>query len=196
MPRREQEAVVFSSILSRFWWMTLLRGVVSILFGILIFTQPGISLKALTLLFGAFVLVDGVTNVISAFGGRKQNESWWLLLLVGLCGIGVGILTFTSPAITTIVLMFYIAAWAIASGLLEIVAAIRLRKEIKGEWWLALSGLLSVAFGVFLMARPGVGVLAVLWTIGVFSIAFGIVLVVFSFRSRGFVREAHAALPT
>jgi uncharacterized membrane protein HdeD (DUF308 family) len=191
--RLEQEAVVFSSILSRFWWMTLLRGVISILFGVLIFTQPGMSLKALTLLFGAFVFVDGFTSVVSAFGGRKQNENWWILLLVGLCGIGVGILTFVSPDITAIVLLFYIAAWAIASGLMEIVAAVRLRKEIKGEWWLAISGLLSLAFGVFLMARPGVGVLAVLWTIGTFSIAFGIVLVVFSFRSRGFVSETRAA---
>lgn len=185
---------MFSSILSRYWWMMLLRGVISIAFGVLIFTQPGISLKALTLLFGAFALADGITSIISALGGMKQNENWWILLLVGLCGIGIGVLTFVSPAMTAVVLLFYIAAWAIASGLLEIVAAIRLRKEIEGEWWLALGGLLSVAFGIFLMARPGAGVLALLWMIGAFAIAFGVVLIGFSFRARSFVKDAHTPL--
>jgi uncharacterized membrane protein HdeD (DUF308 family) len=189
-----EEIIVFSSILSRYWWMMLLRGVISIAFGVLIFTQPGISLKALTLLFGAFAFADGITSLISAFGGRKQNENWWILLLVGLCGIGIGVLTFISPAMTAIVLLFYIAAWAIASGLLEIVAAIRLRREIEGEWWLALGGLLSVAFGIFLMARPGAGVLALLWMIGAFAIAFGVVLIGFSFRARSFLKDAHTPL--
>jgi len=181
---------MFSNILSRYWWMTLLRGVISILFGIAIFAQPGISLVTLTLIFGVFALIDGVGNVVSAIGGRNENENWWILLLAGLAGIGVGILTFFNPGITALALLFYVAAWAIATGLLEIVAAIRLRKEIEGEIWLILAGLLSVAFGVMLMARPGLGALSVLWLIAGYAIAFGVILIALAFRTRGLVRTA------
>ncbi|HSL70204.1 MAG TPA: DUF308 domain-containing protein, partial [Longimicrobiales bacterium] len=120
---------MFANILSQYWWLILLRGAIWILFGIALFAQPGITLVALTLLFGAFVLVDGIGNIVSAIGGRKQHEHWWVLLLVGLCGVGVGVLTFYSPGLTALALLFYIAIWAIATGLLAIVAAIRLRKE-------------------------------------------------------------------
>ena len=123
-----------------------------IVFGIVLFTQPLISLVALTLTFGAFALVDGIGNTVSAIGGRRENEDWWVLLLAGLCGIGAGVLTFFIPGLTALAVLFYIATWAIATGLLEIVAAFRLRKEIEGEFWLALSGLVfdrvrRVAYG-------------------------------------------------
>jgi uncharacterized membrane protein HdeD (DUF308 family) len=177
---------MLAKILSRYWWMTLVRGAIWILFGIVIFTQPLISLVALTLTFGAFAFVDGVGNAVSAIGGRRENETWWVLLLAGLCGIGVGLLTFFSPGLTALALLFYIATWAIATGLLEILAAIRLRKEIEGEFWLALSGLVSIAFGVLLMARPGAGALSVLWLIAGFAIAFGVTLIVLAFKVRGF----------
>jgi uncharacterized membrane protein HdeD (DUF308 family) len=184
---------MFANILSRYWWMTLLRGVISILFGILIFAQPGISLLTLTLTFGVFALIDGAGNVVSAIGGRNENENWWILLLAGLASVGVGILTFFNPGITALALLFYVAAWAIATGLLEIVAAIRLRKEIQGEFWLILAGLLSVAFGVMLMARPGLGALSVLWLIGGYAIAFGVILIALAFRTRGLVQSVKAA---
>ena len=132
---------MFADTLKRYWWTTLLRGVIWILFGIVLFAQPGISLVTLTLTFGAFVLVDGIANVVSAIGGGQEKENRWLLLLVGLLGIGVGVLTFFSPGATALALLFYIAIWSIASGLLWIVAAVRLRNEIEGEFWLALSGL-------------------------------------------------------
>jgi uncharacterized membrane protein HdeD (DUF308 family) len=184
---------MFSNILRRYWWMTLLRGVISILFGIVIFAQPAISLLTLTLTFGIFAAADGITNIVSAIGGRKENENWWVLLLVGLAGVGAGVLTFITPGLTALALLFYVAAWAIATGLLEIVAAIRLRKEIEGEFWLFLAGLLSVAFGVLLMARPGLGALSVLWLIGGYAIAFGIILIGLALRARSFVRRTHAA---
>lgn len=179
-----------AAILFRNWWVLLLRGLAAIAFGVLIWLQPGISLAALVLLFGAYTMVDGILGVWTAIAGRKEHESWWALLLEGLLGIGVGILTFLAPGITALVLLFYIAIWAIATGVLEIVAAIRLRKEIKGEWWLILSGLASGVFGVLLVAQPGVGALAVLWLIATYAIVFGVLLVVLAFRARSFLGEA------
>ena len=185
---------MFADTLKRYWWTTLLRGVIWILFGIVLFARPGISLVALMLTFGAFVLVDGIANVVSAIGGGQEKENRWLLLLVGLLGIGVGVLTFFSPGATALALLFYIAIWSIASGLLWIVAAVRLRNEIEGEFWLALSGLLSIAFGVLLVARPGAGALSVIWLIGGYAIVFGVTLVLLAFKARGFVKRAAAAL--
>jgi uncharacterized membrane protein HdeD (DUF308 family) len=179
---------MLADTLSRYWWIVLLRGAIWIAFGIAIFTQPGISLITLTLLFGAFAFADGIVNIANAIAGRTDNENWWLLLLSGLAGIVVGLLTFWAPGITGLALLFYIAVWAIATGLLEIVAAIRLRKEITGEFWLALAGLLSVGFGVLMVARPGVGALAVLTIIASYSIVFGIVLILLAFRVKKFLQ--------
>jgi len=184
---------MFAKILSRFWWMILIRGVLSVLFGIMVFAWPGISLFSLVLLFGAFVLADGFGNVVTAIGGRDEQENWWVLLLAGLAGIALGVLTFFNPGVTALALLFYIAIWAIATGLLQIVAAIRLRKEIEGEFWLGLGGLASVVFGMLLVARPGQGALAVLWLIAVYAIAFGVILIILAFKARGFVKRIEAA---
>lgn len=175
-----------ASIYSRTWWMLLLRGLAAIVFGILTWLQPAISLAALVLLFGAYSFVDGIFGTWAAIAGRKDHEHWWVLLLAGLLGIGVGILTFIAPGITALALLFYIAIWAIATGVLEIVAAIRLRKEIEGEWLLFLAGLASVVFGIFLAAQPGVGAIAVLWLIGSYAILFGALLVALAFKARHF----------
>jgi uncharacterized membrane protein HdeD (DUF308 family) len=185
---------MLATILSRFWWMTLLRGVIAILFGIMLFAWPQISLASLVLVFGAFAFVDGVTNLVTALGGRKEHESWWVLLLTGLAGIGIGVLTFLNPGVTALALLFYIAIWAIAIGLLEIVAAIRLRQEIKGEFWLGLAGVASVAFGVLIAGRPGEGALAVLWLIGTYAIAYGAILVILAFQARSFVKRLKKAV--
>ena len=175
-----------ASIFSRNWWVLLLRGVVTIAFGVLIWLQPGVSLVTLLLLFGAFSMADGVLGVWGAVAGRKKNEDWWALLLWGLVGIGVGILTFAAPGVTAIALLFYIAIWAITTGVLQIVAAIRLRKEIQGEWLLILAGLASVVFGVLLMAQPGSGALALLWLIAAYAVAFGVILVILALKVRRF----------
>src|SRR5262245_6763720 len=147
----------FADILSRGWWLVLLRGLAAIVFGLLTLFRPGISLAALVLLFGVYALVDGVLDVWHAISGRKENDHWWMLLLGGLLGIVVGFITLTTPGITALALLFYIAIWSIARGVLEIVAAIRLRKEIEGEWLLILGGLASVLFGFLLITRPGAG---------------------------------------
>jgi len=185
---------MLADILSRYWWMTLLRGLFWILFGIVILASPGISLLTLTLALGIVMFIDGIINVINAFSGRKEHDDWWVLLLVGLAGIGVGLLTFNNPAVTALAVVFYVAIWAIATGLLEIVAAVRLRRQIHGEVWLALAGIASVVFGVLLVARPGAGALTLLWLIAIYAIAFGVLLLLLAFKVRSGVKRIAGAL--
>jgi uncharacterized membrane protein HdeD (DUF308 family) len=188
----EKLAENLAETLSRNWWVLLLRGIVAILFGAFTFLQPGISLASLLLLFGAFAFADGVLGAWTAITSRKDRENWWVLLLEGLVGIGVGVLALIKPGLTALALLFYISIWAIATGVLEIVAAVRLRKEIEGEWALILAGLASVAFGVLLMARPGSGALAVLWIIGSYALVFGVLLVILAFKVKGLAKKIEA----
>ena len=173
-----------AAALGRNWWLLLVRGLVAIVFALLTWAQPGVSLAALVLVFGIYVLADGLLGVWSAIAKRRDNRHWWLLLLWGLVGIVVGVMTFTMPGITGLVLLMYIAAWAVITGVLQIVAAIRLRKEIKGEWLLILSGLVSVAFGVLLFLQPGAGALAVAWIIAAYAFIFGVLMVLLAFKVR------------
>src|SRR5215204_5862712 len=170
--------------LTKFWWLVLLRGIAAIVFGVLAFVWPGLTLLTLILLYGAYALVDGVFALIAAFtGGAKPVPTWWLIV-VGLCGIAAGLVTFFWPGVTALVLIFFIGAWAIAHGIFEMVGAIKLRKEIDNEWWLILAGALSVIFGVIVLAAPGAGALALVWLIGAYSLVFGILLVGLSLRLR------------
>jgi len=180
------------SLLRRNWWLMLLRGLAAIGFGILVIAKPQISLQVLVYMFGIYVLVEGILGVAVAIQGRNEIDSWGVLLLWGLLGVAVGILAFLKPDLTALALLFYIAAWAIATGVLQILAAIRLRKIIKNEWWLVLGGLASVVFGALLMASPGAGALVVLWLIAAYAVLFGVVLVILAFRVRSFgQRLAH-----
>src|SRR5271167_2035357 len=178
-----------ASSLKRSWWLMLLRALAAIAFGVLIFVLPGISLVSLVLVFGAYCMADGILTVWTAVSGSKDHESWWLLLLEGVLGIGIGVLTIFAPAVTALALLFYIALWAIATGVLEIAAAIRLRKEIQGEWLLLLAGLASVVFGVLLIWQTGAGALTVLWLIGSYAIVFGVLLLILALKIRGFVAK-------
>ena len=173
-----------AAALGRNWWLLLVRGLVAIVFALLTWAQPGVSLAALVLVFGIYVLADGLLGVWSAIAKRRDNRHWWLLLLWGVVGIVVGVMTFIMPGITGLVLLMYIAAWAVITGVLQIVAAIRLRKEIKGEWLMILSGLVSVAFGVLLFLQPGAGALAVAWIIAAYAFIFGVLLVLLAFKVR------------
>jgi len=185
---------MFADILSRYWWMALLRGVLWIVFGVLVYRQPAISIAALTFLFGIFVLADGVGNAITAIGGRGQHDDWWILLLTGLCGIGVGLLSLLNPMLTALALLFYIAIWAVVTGVLQVVAAIRLRKEIRGEFWLILGGLASIAFGVLAMLNPVAGKLTILWLISVFSIVYGVTVIALALKARRFAGRVRDTL--
>jgi uncharacterized membrane protein HdeD (DUF308 family) len=185
----------FANVLSRTWWALLLRGVVAIVFGVFAFTHPGLSLNTLTLLFGAFVLIDGVGGVITAISGRGDSEHWGVLLLWSLISVAVGLVTLFVPTVTTLVLLFYIAIWAITTGVLQIVAAIRVRKEIEGEWRLIAGGLISVAVGLVLLGRPAVGALAFIWLIGAYAFAFGTLLVILAFKVRAVKNRIEDRIP-
>lgn len=178
------------AFLSRYWWVLVVRGVMAILLGIFALVWPLQTITALVLAFGTVAVADGSFAVIAAFAGRKLTSDWWVVLLQGLLGIGVGALTLFNPAITSVALLIYIAAWAIGLGVLQVVAAVKLRHEITGEWWLALGGVLGVAFGVLLMLYPAEGALAVLWMIGGFALAWGVVLMLGGFDVRRLHKQA------
>lgn len=166
------------------WWMLLIRGIVAVLFGVAVFFAPAIALTVLVLLWGAYALVDGIFAVSAGIRGRQHNRHWWVTLLEGVAGIAAGIVTFLWPEITALVLLYIIAAWAIITGALEIYAAIQLRRELAGEIWMALGGILSIIFGVVLIAWPGIGILSVLWLVAFYAVMFGAVMIIFSFRMR------------
>src|SRR5215467_8034991 len=167
--------------LAKNWWALALRGAAAVLFGLLTFFLPGITLVTLVLLFGAYALVDGLFNVVAFFRVASHH---WAFLIEGVIGLIAGILTFAWPAITAITLLYLIAFWAIFTGVFEIVASIRLRKVIANEWLLLVMGLLSALFGLLILFSPGAGALAIVLWIGVYALIFGIVLLALAFRLR------------
>jgi uncharacterized membrane protein HdeD (DUF308 family) len=176
------------TVLARNWWALVLRGLFAVLFGIGAFAWPGLTLGVLVLLYGAYALADGVFAIVASLVGSPRELPWWALLVEGLIGVAVGIVTFFWPGITALALIYLIAGWAIATGLFQVVAAFRLRKEIRGEWMLVLGGVLSVLFGLALVVSPGAGALALVWMIGAYAIAFGILLIAFGLRLHGLSR--------
>lgn len=171
--------------LARNWWAVVLRGVIALAFGVIAFFYPPSTLAALVLLFGAYALVDGVFAFIAAVRAAARHERWGALILEAISGVAAGVLTFVWPAMTALVLLYVIAVWAIITGVFEVVAAVRLRKEIQGEWMLGLSGIASVVFGVLLIVSPGSGALVVVWIIGIYAMLFGVLLIGLGLRLRG-----------
>src|SRR5438046_1748607 len=146
--------------LKRHWWVPVIRGIVAIVFGVIAFTHPVMAAATLVLFFGAWVLIDGVFRVAGAIGHRGSDPDWGFNLIIGVLGIIIGFLTFHSPRITALALIIYIAAWALMIGATEIAVAIKLRREIKGEWFLILMGLASIVFALMLLWNPIPGPLA------------------------------------
>ena len=172
-------------VLRRNWWAIALRGTVALLFGILIFVYPAREVViVLVLLFGAYAAIDGIFAVLSALLAAQAHERWWPFVIEGAIGLAVGALTFFRPGITAISLYFLIAVWAIATGLAEIVAAIRVRASIANELMLLLGGIASVLFGILMMIFPAVGALVVIWLIGFYAIVFGLLMLGFALRVR------------
>lgn len=182
--RPEKLPAVLLETLAKNWWLLLLRGIAAVVFGALAFAWPGITLVALVFLYGAYALVDGVLAIAAAISGRVGRAPAGWLVFVGVLGVAAGLATFFWPGITAFVLLVLIGVWSILHGLFEIVGAIRLRREIEGEVLLILSGLLSVVFGLLILARPGAGALALVWLIGAYAVAFGALLIAFSLRLR------------
>lgn len=179
--------------MSRDWWIIALQGVAAIVFGVLALVLPGITLLALVFLFGAYAIVDGVLALMRGFRrGGEDGPDWWRIVQ-GVVGIAAGLIAFVMPGITALALLVVIAAWAIVSGAIELVAAYQLRDAIRGEWLLALDGVLTILLGVLLIVFPGAGALALVWLIGAYAIVSGVVLLVEAFRLRGRARSGTSA---
>jgi uncharacterized membrane protein HdeD (DUF308 family) len=176
------------TMLSKNWWVVALRGLISIIFGVLLLLFPPLVITSMVLFFGAYALVDGVSAIFTAVQNRNQAR-WWYTLLEGIIGVIAGILVFAYPLVATITatyfVLYIVAFWAILGGIFQIMQAIELRKEIEGEIWLGLSGLLSLLFGVFLIFAPGAGILALLTIIAAYAVVFGVMLIILGFRLRG-----------
>lgn len=179
-------------ILQRGWWIFLLRGVAAIVFGVMAIAWPALTLASLVLLFGVYMLVDGVIGLIEVIRRRDSLNRVWLLVLDSVLGIAVGLVTLLWPGVTALVLLVFIALWAIAGGILRILVAVRIRHEIRGEWFLIAGGLLSVLFGGLLIAMPGAGLVTLAWLIGLYALAFGALFVALALRLRR-LRERIAA---
>jgi uncharacterized membrane protein HdeD (DUF308 family) len=169
-------------VLSRYWWTFVLRGIFAIIFGLVAWVWPGITLAAIVTLFGAYAFVDGILLVISALGGWRREQHHWLLLLEGLVGVGIGIITFINAAVAACPLLFYLAVWSIAKGVLEISAATQLSKEVRGKGWMVLSGIASIVFVVLLLIFPGADALGLIWLIATYAIVFGALHIGLGFR--------------
>jgi uncharacterized membrane protein HdeD (DUF308 family) len=172
------------------WWTFVLRGVLAVLFGILALILPGMALLTLVFLFGFYALADGVISIVAAFRRTDtRQQPWWALLIGGVISIIAGLLAFFIPGITALALLYIIAAWALVTGVIEIIASVRLRKQIEGEWLLALTGVLSIIFGVLLAVFPGSGALALVLFIGAYAIVIGVLLIVLGFKLRKWIRR-------
>src|SRR3989475_10331510 len=171
--------------LAKNWWALALRGVAAIIFGVLAFVLPSVTLAVLTLLFGGYALVEGALNIVAAVRGRSDHEPWWALLFEGLVSVAAGIVTFVLPGLTELALLYMIAAWAIVTGALEIVAPIRLRRGITAGAWLGATAIPPRVFRPLLVPPPGAGALSLAWLIGAYAIGFGALLLGLSFRLRG-----------
>ena len=172
------------SAISRTWWLVALRGALTIVFGAAAFVWPGLTFDVLVLLFGAYAFVDGV--IVLSFGLMAAGEHgrWWPLVVGGIVGLAIGVLTFVQPAATALALVYVIGAWAIVTGVLEIIGAIRLRKAITNEWLMGFSGAISIVFGAVVLAQPGTGALALVFLFGYYAILAGVSQIGLGFRLR------------
>ena len=169
------------------WWALLIRGIAAVIFGLAALLWPGPTLYVLIIFFGSYALVDGLFAI--AAGVRGSGRRRWLLVAEGLLGIVAGLVTFFYPDVTALVLLYVIAFWAIFTGFMEIFVAISLRREIDNEWLMGLSGVVSVLFGIILAVLPGVGLLSLVWLIGIYAIVFGVAQIVLGFRMRSHRRD-------
>jgi uncharacterized membrane protein HdeD (DUF308 family) len=180
------------SLVSRNWWVFAIRGIAAIVFGILAFIWPGTTLTVLVFLFGAYVLVDGVALLAALVrGDAVARRHAWAVGVIGVLGILAGVGTFAWPGLTALSLLYLVAFWAIVTGTFQVIAAVALRRELHGEFWMALGGLASIVFGALLLAFPGVGLISLVWVVGIWSVVFGI-------SSLNLARRLHqisAALP-
>ena len=182
--RRCRMAGFLSSFYQRSWWSLMIRGVVAVIFGLLALLWPDKTLDFLTTLFGVFVLVVGLVATIGAIMHRRESDNWWLILIPGIAGIVIGIISIAMPPFTQTVIIYLIAIWSLVSGLGQIYSAMKIRKDVEGEWIPILIGIISVVLGVILFVRPRDAAATVMWLVGLFVLVLGILWIIMGFRVR------------
>ena len=178
-------------LVARDWWVFAIRGIAAIVFGILAFVWPETTLTVLVILFGAYVFVDGIALLVALARGDTLARHAWSVGIMGVLGIVAGVITFVAPGVTALSLLYVVAFWSIAMGTFQVIAAIALRRELDGEFWMALGGVVSIVFGVLLIAFPGEGLISLVWLVGIWSIVFGGSSLGLAYR----LHEIAAALP-
>lgn len=173
-----------------FWWTVALRAGVAIILGVIALALPGLTLAAIVLLFGVYALIDGALALIAAVRGLRHHDRWGVVALEGVIGVAAGVVALWWPAIGALALTLLVAAWALSSGVLEIVMAVRLRRIIAREWLLLLGGTLSIVLAILVAVYPGVGALTIVWWLGAYALAYGIVMLTLALRMR------HLGVPT
>jgi len=173
-----------ASELRRYWWLFLIRGLFGLALGVLALVFPGATLAVVVILIGAYLIVDGIVAVVKAMQVMRSDAHWWVLLLEGLLGIAVGIAIFVWPGLSILTLAFLVGYWAIISGVLAIVTAIRLRAIIKNEWFYLLFGVVSVLFGAFVLFAPATGLVYIVLMISIYGFVAGVTLIALALRAR------------
>jgi uncharacterized membrane protein HdeD (DUF308 family) len=179
---------VVEGILSGLWWAIALRAAAAILLGVIAIFMPGPTLAAIVIVFGIYAIIDGILAIVAAVRGFRKKERWWPMLLEGLVGIAAGAIAIFWPGIGALALTYLVAAWALVTGAFEIAAAIRLRRVISGEWLLLIAGLLSIVLAVLVALFPGTGALLLVWWLGAYAFAYGVVSLVLALRVRSWTR--------
>lgn len=183
---------IAAPIVRRNWWIMALRGLFAVIFGLIALVAPGIALLAFIYVFAAYALIDGGIAIITAIQERELLDRWGWVLFEGILSILAGIIAFANPSLTAVVLLYIIAAWAIVTGIMEIVTAFVIREFVSREWILALAGIASVAFGIILFISPGAGILSILWLVGIYGIVFGLLFIVRAFQLRSWASSVIA----
>ena len=181
---------MMSDVLSASWWLLALRGIAAVVFGVFAVLLPGITLLWLVALFAAYAILTGIVSIAVAVRSRRHENDWWIQLLLGLVAVAGGVAALFYPDITALALVFIIGFTALFTGVLDLAAAIRLRRQIRNEWVLAASGLLSIIFGVLVILFPGAGALAIVGIIGAYAFVTGVLLLAIAIRARGWGRSA------
>ena len=175
-------------LLARSWWMLALHGAAAVIFGVLALAWPAVTLLFVVALFAAYAILSGGAAIVSALQNRAER-GWWLPLILGLVSVAAGLIAIFYPGLTALVLVLVIGINAVFTGVLELIMAVRLRKEIEGEWLLGFAGVLSILFGAFLVIFPGAGALALLWLIAAYAMVIGVLLIIAGFRLRARGRD-------
>lgn len=176
------------SILFRSWWVAALRGLLGILFAVLAIGWPGLTLLSLVALFAAYAMLAGIASLAGAFRHRGAGQVPWDAVILGIVSIGAGLVAAYHPAATALLLVLIMGANALVVGVLDILAAVRLRQSIADEWLLGLAGSASVVFGAFVFARPGAGALALVWLVSLYAFVTGALLLALGVRMRALER--------